>query len=345
MSDNQLALNPSVSRNIARAINAGRRAYNAYRTVRTLNNYYQVARRAFPSTSSASKRPRTEEMARNGGSGAITYQNDSRVMYRRKRASKRFRRKAKRYAKFCKKVIAAADRRNEKQKVLFVDNVRWTSTANTQNFFAQFLNLYTATGSGAGERDLDRMNIGVGDTSTSNTRTYYRSAHMEVSILNTSANAIYIDLYYYVCRKPTEAGASVVGFLNAGFSDSPTNMGGTTLSMTTYGVTPFQSKEFCSFFKIYRKTSTLLQAGQYMEFALKKSKNFLIESDYIEEYTHLKGKTIGVVAVMYGAPNTATDLTAGQPLAASANVNITRAYTLTSNRPGLVDSGTTLLTS
>jgi len=151
----------------------------------------------------------------------------------------------------------------------------------------------------------------------------------------------YVDMYYFVARKdcPND-NTDFSGLIAAGFSGSPTNMGGSTLSATTYGATLFQCQEFCQYFKIYRKTSTLLSPDGVMEAHCKISKNFLFNREAVGGILGRKGITSGVIIFHYGIPSDAD----GLPVASTISYNITKTYTLSSNRSGLVDSGTTLLT-
>lgn len=276
----------------------------------------------------------------------VTTQFDTKTLYRRKRASRAFRRKARRYRSFVKKSIGAVDTRNEKQRVLFYDNFRMTTTANTQGCFLAYFNLYGGNTGTAGMRDLYNMETGLGDAVNSMTRTYYRSALMEVAIKNTDAtNGMYVDVYYYTCRKDFKPSVSFQSLFDGSFTNLPTNMGGLSQTGGTYGASPFLAKEWTGFFKIFKKTTTLLGAGNQMDFTLSKKKNFVVEFAKVNDYGALKGLTIGCVVIIYGLPNSAVDGTAGQPLATGCNVNVTRSYTLTSNRPGLVDAGASVLTS
>jgi len=277
--------------------------------------------------------------------GPVTTNYDSKVMYSRKRASPKFRRKARRYRKFVKKVLNANDYQKEKQRVLFIDNVRITSLANSQVMATQYLNLYGGNTGTAGYRDLLQMENALGDTSTANTKTYYRSAHMEVAIKNTGSDGCYVDVFYYISRKDFKTGQDFGALLTNSFSNMPSNMGGSIQTTLMYGTTPILAKEFTENFKIFKKTTTLLGAGNQMDFALSKKKNFVCDYTKASNIGSLKGLTMGVILVVYGLPNTATDATAGQPVAAAVNCNITRSYTLTSNRTGLVDAGCCLITS
>lgn len=271
----------------------------------------------------------------------ITAQRDFNVIYRRKRAPWKVKRRAKRYRKFCKKVINAVDTRNEKQKVLFVQNGVLNSIAGTQACYSNTFQLYSVNiSTTAGQRDMANMISGLGDTSTSETKTYFRSGQMEVVLQNKGTGAAYVDLYYYVARKDSGEPVTTQALVDQGFTGSPTNMGGSNLLSGTYGATVFQSKDFCQVFKIYRKTSALVPSGQFFEFNLRSSKNKIIDrDDIIRSPGALKGLTQGVVMIIYGAPNT----TDGAPVATEFTYNVTRTYTLTNPRPGLVDSGAGVL--
>jgi len=313
------------------AINAARLGYQAYQS-------YQGIKRKY-----------NEYKGGNAGAGRsappITTQFDSRTLYRRKRASRRFRRKAKKYHRFVKKVIAAGDHRLEKQRVLFVDNTALNASANAQVCSIGRFMLYGGNTGVAAQRDLYLMETGLGDTSTSQTSTYYRSAHMEVAIRNSGTDGCYVDVYYYKTRRDFKPSVNLDTHFQNSYSNMPSNMGGSNQAYTTYGVTPFLAKDWTSYFTIFKKTSTLLGAGSQMDFTLSKKKNFMVDFDRVTNQGCLKGITIGCIVVVYGLPNQLTDSTAGQPVAATVNVNVTRTYTLTSNRSGLVDAGATVLTS
>lgn len=279
-----------------------------------------------------------------GNDNYVTTQQDSRVVYKRKRANKRFRRKAKRYYKFVRKTLAAVDHRAEKQKVLFVQKGLIVSAVGAQTMAADAFICYGMNGLVAGNRDCMQMLTGLGDTSTSKTKTYFRSCYMDISLTNlpveADAQSVYVDVYHYICRKDVPKGEQLTAVINDGFVDSPTNMGGSTLASTTYGATLFQSSQFCEFFKIIKKTTSLLPSNGTLDLSVKVSRNNVKDYEDVFNCSYKRGLTRGVVVVVYGVPYASGDARPG-----NVTFNVTRTYTLTSNRPGLVDSGTSLLTA
>lgn len=310
------------------AVNAVRLGYGAYQNYQRFKRSWNGAPKETPSAPSA-----------------ITTQYDSKVMYRKRRGSRMFRRKARRYRKFVKKVVAANDTRLEKQRVLFIDNFQLASAANAQNTQIGKTVCYGGNTGVAGQRDLYLMETALGDSASSLTRTYFRSCHMEVAIKNIGADGCYVDVYYWKTNKDFKIATNLDTHFNGSFNDMPSNIGGLNQTNTTYGASPFLAKDFTTYFSFYKKTSTLLGAGAQMDFAVSKKKNFVSDFSLVNNNGALKGITFGVLIVVYGLPNSASDGTAGQATAATINVNVTRTYTFTSNRPALVDAGATVLTS
>lgn len=284
-----------------------------------------------------------------GGSAPVTSQFDVRTTYKGKRLSSRGKKNLRRKRTFTRKVLKAADTRNAIQKLLFVENIRMTSAANAQQMSGSHTYMNAINGSAAGDRDINQIFVAIGDTTTSHTKLYTHSNHMDLSILNTGANGCYVECYYWVGRKRlstnlTWDAAPITTLdqgLQSGLTAQPTNAGGTTLQRTTYGATPFQNM-LTKFIKIYKKQVIHLGVGQITDISLGNTGDRLLSMELTDGIL-LDKRSKGVILLLYGDPNTAVDATAGQPLAASINYNVTRTYNVTSDRPGLVDQGTSLL--
>ena len=160
----------------------------------------QAAGQAVRSALSGSKKVAQD----NGGNAVVTTQQDTATLYRRRRAPKWLRRKAKRYQRFVGKVLRANDTRLATQRVLLVNNFLGTaSTLGTQQVHSVGLNMYGNQVLNPGYRDLYQMYTAYGANSGSTRKMYFKSAHMEVAVTNTTAFSTYVEMYEFVCRKDT----------------------------------------------------------------------------------------------------------------------------------------------
>lgn len=276
-----------------------------------------------------------------GGSSspAVTFQTDQATTYVRRRASRRFRRKAKRYYKFVKKVIAAGDTRNEKQRILFVTQVGWAnSVAGSQDSTGEGLQLYGG-GAGTNFRDMSQIFTAVGASNSSDQKVYMRAAHLECQIKNNSQDTLaYVELYYYRARKDTPASIGTINNYYTNGFDANNLATGSNMIGTTYGATPFHSGDFCEHFKIYKKRVLRIPAGQSVEINYKDSKNRLVDYQDFLDKTAVKGITSGIFAIYYGDSNSS-----GVPQIADLAISCTRTYMFT--HPKYPDTGSTVLTS
>lgn len=269
----------------------------------------------------------------------VTNQYDHKVLYKRKRASWRVRQKARRHKNFVNKVLAANDTRLEKQKIVFQTNkLNGVTVSGEMRACSGGLNLFGCKFANADFRDLSQIIAGLGATAASPRKIYFRSAILEATLLNPTSNDMFVECYYYRARTDTGTSAGTVDDIFTAGLDT-TNLGGTTLTNTTYGTSPFQSKDFCEKFKIWKKTTTLLGAGLSMDVTLQSNKNRVIDTNMTLDKGFLKSLFQGIFIVYYGKPDPAT----GIPTVVNLAISSVRTYSCTID--GVLDAGTSLLTS
>ena len=308
-----------------------------------------AARAAARYASRSSNRPSTS-------SAPVTSQYDARTTYRRKKLSRKGRRILKKRKRFSRRVLKGLQIDKAPQMVLFKDNFQVSSAASGQNIGAGgSITLYSYDGNAVGARDIKRILDASGDTNVSVTKYYFKAAHLDLSIKNIGDNGCYIELYYWVGRKPFATNNNQGGLgeidtytklIDSGFATAPANLtGGGTLTKLIYGTTPFQNCLVTEYMKIVKKTVIHLGAGQIADVSLSSTKDFVLDGWQTVSGRLFNRRTKGIFIVQYGDPNALMDATAGQPDASICNYNVTRTYHFTNDRSGLVDISGQLLTS
>lgn len=265
----------------------------------------------------------------------ITGESDFRGVYRRRPMPKRRRRS---WVKFTRRVKAVA----EAQVASQFQVLRRNTTIATGSAGQNFTSLFTVLGGNGGNSETDdiadmaasalAMAGTTGTTGTTLTsagiRLHISGWMAEVMINNNSNVTTYLDCYYWRTKKdvPTTY-ANVGAVLNVGFSQlfvpsaTPAN---TALTMTQYGVTPFQCPLFSQCFQVYKKTRIKLGGGGTAQLELRSGKNHYRKFGYDTNFSFLRGVTEGILFVQYGTPNGTTDLIAGPTnVSYSMNVNYT----------------------
>lgn len=150
----------------------------------------------------------------------------------------------------------------------------------------------------------------------------------ETQVLNDGGTTCYLDLYYWRCKKPVPAALdSVRSVINNSFTDMASNfpLGGSSMSMTDYGVTPFQAPQFSQSFQVWKKIRTKLGVGGVTQIETRSGKNYFRSWGHDEEYSTDRC-TEGVFMVAYGTPTALNTTSAPVTLRFSTNVNYTWTY-------------------
>lgn len=105
--------------------------------------------------------------------------------------------------------------------------------------------------------------------------------------------------------------------------------GGSTMQISDLGITPFQGPTFAKYFRIYKKTRTVIDWGKTATFEQRSSKDVYIDMKRITNVGSIAYKTEGIFFVIRGAPQDAT--TGATPVDAAFNTNINYTYRLIQN--------------
>lgn len=137
----------------------------------------------------------------------------------------------------------------------------------------------------------------------------------ETMITNLETYPIFVDMYYWRCKR--DIPASTIPSISALFSESlsdlrpniTTSLSNTTLTANDYGVTPFQGTQFAKSVQIWKKNRVKLAGGSVTQIETRSSRDMVVNWGFAEHYSMLRNVTQGVFFIVYGSPDS-TDLVA-----------------------------------
>lgn len=262
----------------------------------------------------------------------ITGESDWRRVYTRRRMP---RLKRRRWVRFSKKVKYVVDKQIAPKFNVFTRGETFTSLANFQGIIPNHTVL-GANGSSPHTNDISDlvkiaqaiMPLETTDPSTNLDawRIKVTGWMIESSITNNSPHTIYIDMYYWRTKRdvPTTIG-NVVALWAESVSDVSRNTGvaANALSISDYGVTPFQGTQFAKNCTVWRKQRVKLSAGGTTQIEQRSGRNYMFDFGFAEHYSMLRNATEGIMFVFYGSPDTTNVLARSASITVSTNVNYT----------------------
>lgn len=282
---------------------------------------------------------RSERDEKHDSGAGITTQNDNALLYRRRRAPKRVRRKARKRAKRCLKTLLSQARSNT---CLFQYGVVKESVAGQQATLMLCEGMLRSTGTFSGQGTLyDAVQNVYGiDPEDYAGRIFLTRMSLDYSIKCRDvegANVMELDVYEFVFRKDcyfAKAGGAD-GWLEEQLGDEA-NMPGSTVKMTlqTLGVVPFDANSAMSYIVIKSKRRYYISPGQTISFTRRvtfKDGFALYPSDFDNHglsvghpfYSRFrKSVSRGIILVQKGVPANLD----GSPLASGLATNIQVRY-------------------
>ncbi|ARO38301.1 capsid [Circovirus sp.] len=241
-------------------------------------------------------------------SAPITYQNDNRCTYRRKRAPARVRRAGRKAAYRFKRQLGTL---LGNRMSIFNGYGNATASAGNQcvsEFLLMDANAVSTLFNEYGNTSLPTSTTGTAGVSSAGFafEMMIKGMRQEIEYLNSDTSfMIFVDLYYYYPRKDT-----IQTGLAAAQSDSGTELyydqgPGTTplVNPTGLGVmgwTPFHSPAFVQNFVVYKTERVILQPGQSFTFLQKCSK---VSNHSVRDWEGLRMRrkvSTGVIACAQG---------------------------------------------
>lgn len=128
----------------------------------------------------------------------------------------------------------------------------------------------------------------------------------ETQILNEGTTTVYVDCYYWRCKR--NCPLTVDGIMGAFAQDLSSQVpnfpsGGSSLDVADYGVTPFQTQGiFPKSVQIWKKTRMKLSPGGTAQLETRSGKNYYRNREYDKYFSLIAGVTHGIMFCQYGVP-------------------------------------------
>jgi hypothetical protein len=153
---------------------------------------------------------------------------------------------------------------------------------------------------------LTTMAVQAGGTGARDSFKYFLKRVSGFSIYTNQSNAnCNLKLYDVVSRKDCPSSGTysdpAAAWYN-GMGDTVTTGSTSSVTSNNLGCTPFQSPEFCAYYKIKKVTSVILSAGQSHHHYVKRNLNAIIHDESLNTGSNLKNLTHFTMAVAFGYP-------------------------------------------
>lgn len=307
-----------------------RGAMKAYRGARRVASVYSGVKRTLGSLGGRSAKRGKRITA------PTTYQIDIQNMYRRRRAPRRVRRRARReWQKFTYNLD-----KTQGMVSSVINNFGSYSTTPTtpitgcqQVAGISMYGMVNSTSASNFNNDLWRIYtdaFGVAPSSTKAADTLrFRSCVMDFLVKNTGASPMFLEVYHCMSRGQGESDPSYQWELSANMEGGAGDGVATTISsITAYKVTPFDAPGFGSYWYVKKRTKFYISAGNSISWQIRDAKNYIITGQDLMNGKAKRGVTEGVILVGYGADLDAwaTNSNIGVPTAATYDVSCVKTY-------------------
>lgn len=242
----------------------------------------------------AAKKAFSRSGSKNGSSsGAVTYQHDTKSVYRRKRMPYR---KRKRWTGFVKKVRAIEFKDHASNHVVRAYSSPTIVVSHTGSS-SQGAQSMTNVGLYGISNEAENYSIagdlidiwtewcGTNPTAVLSQKMCFTTAISDVYITNTGTTTLIVDVYESYCRKDMTYAQGAGLFDTVGLSNFPNDQTGEKqLNASTFGVTPFQLPNYTTYFKIANKTKHVISPGNVVTWQCRDTRNRVIRGEHISPY-------------------------------------------------------------
>nr|QXN75544.1 MAG: capsid protein [Virus sp.] len=272
---------------------------------------------------------RTENSRQKTAPLPLTGENDVESTYRRRRMPGRRRR---RWVQFNRKVNTVIQKNLGSNHSIIVRSAVHASVADKQVIFDGHVALGLNGASGVYNDVAQLMNLGLAPgywSAIERGKIQIKGWMAETQMVNTAGFTAYVDLYYWRCKRDVPFVSGVItgmtDFMVEGLGDLRPlfPIGGSTLSTTDYGFTPFQCPQFSKSITIWKKVRVKLAPGGVAQFTTRSSKNYRIAFDRAEHFVAMRGITEGVIGICYGQPGPVNTIAEPINIQFTTNVNYT----------------------
>lgn len=264
--------------------------------------------------------------------GSLSEQRDVTSLYRRRRAPRRVRRRAR---KAMKMFTYRMDKlQSMKTAVITTGGQLSFSPTNLTDgqkvigitMYGYNTNTYAAntdTGNGDMWWIFARENGGDPTAASGSRKLRFRSCTMDYTIQNTFTEGVYMDIYFVIARKNNGSTSDPAVEWNEAIAiQSAGNMPSAITTNTYYKVTPFDAPGFGRFWLIKSRRRVFMQPNEIYSFQQRDAGNYVLNMSDLFDMKMKSNVTEGVILVFHN-PATDTVTTPGTFIPGGGQVQVT----------------------
>nr|WAE42987.1 MAG: capsid protein [Cressdnaviricota sp.] len=294
--------------------------------------------------------------------GAITYQKDSKTLYKSKKMTKG---KSKVLRRRKRERMDALHNSPAKHVISnYIGSITATGAGFQTMSFLPSIYTWGGTNSVVGQQDCYSLLNNFAPSSISSATTgatsgtatglevttnlydstvYVESAHADYFLTNASSNNIFCDVYEVVSRRDDDGYVSLGSYIQVDQVDAAVTVSGASnIGYQLLGSTPFQLDKITKNWKILNKTRYFMQTSESIAFSLHDKRMRTIKGQDFDTYTSYrtkvakKGYTKGFIVVFFAAPSGGAE-----PSSGNLTYSVTKTYKVKVDSTSLPTTGTT----
>lgn len=140
-----------------------------------------------------------------------------------------------------------------------------------------------------------------------------KSMCLDMQIFNPGENGVIADIYLLKCRKTHNERQSIQAHYSEALADvaAVPRAGATELALSDPGLTPFDAPDFCSIWKVLRKTECIIGAGQTVTKQIRSPGNRMVDGRRLTDHPMCLKGSLALLVTFHGTPN--EDVGGGNP--------------------------------
>lgn len=228
-----------------------------------------------PNITEQYKRSRTGS----GGSGVVSFQNDSVLRYRKRRVSRRKRRAWKRFSRR----VMHVDLQMQPLQIYTVEGTaNLTSAVNQSQVWSRMCGGTTVTLNDEIYQCFQGAYNIASVAACNPYKIFLKSVVLDVQCTNTGSYPVIIDLYILRNSSKFASATDVGAQYNQALGEVASPAGGGSISTTKTALTVFDAPNFCSYWKVLSKREVIVGTNQTVTFQLRSPQNRHVEGKELQ---------------------------------------------------------------
>jgi len=232
---------------------------------------------------------------------ANTYQHDTRTRYRRRPMP---RRRKKRWVRFVKRVKHVSLSMQPLQIYTTEGVSNQTSSANQGGIYSRIIGGTQVSGNDELKLTFQKAYNLASAADCRPYKLYLKSICLDVEVTNTGSQPVILDCYTLQIRKSYDGASTLHDHWSTSIGEISSPAGGGTVSATKTAVTLFDAPNFCSFWRVMKKTEYIIGGGNTITLQMRMPADRYIDGKQIENSPQgLVGMSKAFFFTWHGVPS------------------------------------------